>query len=232
MSASLLHHLTGLGGFTIGQILMTPIEGGRFELRHTDDAALSVGDLESFSDPLSARQIAHYNAAGEYRPLKGTPDLRTGWRLELNGAEALRTALDTFYPAALALWTAHRENRLRVLPLSETLDRQTGMYRYARTISPEGAEGLTNVAAGKDVPANLSGRTGPTPFPRNRVSFPCFARRHAASLWRKLATLRKQSSRQRRRSRSRNPRNELYQMCEKRLRSLTALYYFVALVVC
>jgi len=143
MSASLLHHLTGLGGFTIGQILMTPIEGGRFELRHTDDAALSVGDLESFSDPLSARQIAHYNAAGEYRPLKGTPDLRTGWRLELNGAEALRTALDTFYPAALALWTAHRENRLRVLPLSETLDRQTGMYRYARTISPEGAEGLT-----------------------------------------------------------------------------------------
>jgi sirohydrochlorin cobaltochelatase len=44
----------------------------------------------------------------------------------------------------MALWVARDQGRLRVVPLAETLGRQTGMYRYARTISEGGAAALTD----------------------------------------------------------------------------------------
>ncbi len=131
------------GPFSIGQISVTPASDGRVELRHQDDGGRPGGELESFTDPCAARGIAQYDAEGEYRPLKGSPNLKAGWRLDLAGPEEVRIALDIFYPAALAVWAADCGGRLRVVPLSQTLERQTGMYRYARTISPEGARELT-----------------------------------------------------------------------------------------
>lgn len=137
------------GSFTIGQVAVTALPENRIELRHRDDLSRPSAELETSADPLSARQIAHYDAAGEYRPLKGAPTLGGGWRLDLPDVAALQTAIDLFYPAALALWMAQRFGRLRVVPLAETLERQTGMYRFARTISPEGAERLTNTQCGE-----------------------------------------------------------------------------------
>jgi sirohydrochlorin cobaltochelatase len=136
------------GGFVIGQIAVMPIGSSHYDLRHQEDRELSPGELDSSPDPLTARQIAHYDAAGEYRPLKGAPTLRRGWRLELEGPEALREALDAFYPAALALWVAWQKKRLQVIPMAQTLDRQTGMYRFARTISAEGAARLRETQCG------------------------------------------------------------------------------------
>jgi hypothetical protein len=137
------------GSFTIGQVAVTSLPENRIELRHRDDLSRPAAELETSADPLSARQIAHYDAAGEYRPLKGAPTLRGGWRLELADLEALQTAIDLFYPAALAIWMAQRGGRLRIVPLAETLERQTGMYRFARTISPAGAERLTQTQCGE-----------------------------------------------------------------------------------
>lgn len=129
--------------FHLGQVRVAAGSDGRVELRHRDDAALDSSELQPFHSPNHAREIAQYDAAGEYRPLKGTPNLKRGWRMDLTGPEETRVALDIFYPAALALWAAQTDDRLRIIPLSQTLERQTGMYRYARTISPEGARELT-----------------------------------------------------------------------------------------
>jgi len=80
-------------------------------------------------------EIAKYDDAGNYRPLKTAPNLRRGWRLEVADFTELRRALDHFYPGRLAMFAAWKDNRLISTPLRETLDRQSGMYRVASKIS-------------------------------------------------------------------------------------------------
>jgi hypothetical protein len=55
--------------------------------------------------------------------------------LELDTLEALRRALDYFYPGRLAVLAAWKKGKLQTTPLRETLDRQSGMYRVAAKIS-------------------------------------------------------------------------------------------------
>ena len=83
----------------------------------------------------SAIEIAKYDDAGNYRPLKTAPNLRHGWRLELATVEELRRALDYFYPGRLAVFAAWKSGYLKTTALRETLDRQSGMYRVAAKIS-------------------------------------------------------------------------------------------------
>jgi len=138
--SALLRH----GPFRIGQVHVSPGSDASVELRHVADAAEPAGTLEVFDEASAARRIALHTAEGHYRALKGAPDLRRGWRLVLEDRQDLEEALEAFYPAALALWTARNEDRLRVVPLADTLGRQTGMYRFARTISEPGATALTD----------------------------------------------------------------------------------------
>jgi sirohydrochlorin cobaltochelatase len=105
----------------------------RFVLSHRDDETLDK--LKSFRSAEDAIDIAKYDDAGNYRPLKTAPDLRHGWRLELDSLEELRHALDHFYPGRLAMFAAWKSNKLETTPLRETLDRQSGMYRVAAKIS-------------------------------------------------------------------------------------------------
>jgi len=119
------------GARGIGQIEIRR-EDPEFALFHRDDSARE--DLEIYRSPDDAAELAKFDDAGNYRPLKTAPNLRHGWRLELADLEALQQALEFFYPgrlAALAAWEAHR---LTTTPLRETLDRQTGMYRAAARI--------------------------------------------------------------------------------------------------
>ena len=119
--------------FCLGQILVqkTPID--RFVLSHRDDETLNR--LKSFRSAEDAIDIAKYDDAGNYRSLKTAPDLRHGWRLELDTLEELIRALDYFYPGRLAVFAAWKSERLETTPLRETLDRQSGMYRVAAKIS-------------------------------------------------------------------------------------------------
>ena len=80
----------------------------------------------------AARDIARYDAAGNYRPLKTAPNLRRGWRLTLATIEELHEALDAFYPAMLAARLAFQQGRLAVTPLRDTLNRQSGMYAITK----------------------------------------------------------------------------------------------------
>jgi sirohydrochlorin cobaltochelatase len=119
--------------FCFGEILVEKREDGGFVLSHRDDESLE--QLQTHRDAENAIEIAKYDDAGNYRPLKTAPDLRHGWRLELATVEELRRALDYFYPSRLAVFAAWKSGYLKTTALRETLDRQSGMYRVATKIS-------------------------------------------------------------------------------------------------
>ena len=116
----------------VGEIVISRTNRG-FVLSHRDDAALDESQL--FKSAENAIEIAEYDDAGNYRPLKTAPNLRHGWRLELATAEELSRALDYFYPGRLAVFVAWKNGCLKTTALRETLDRQSGMYRVAAKIS-------------------------------------------------------------------------------------------------
>ena len=119
--------------FCVGQILVRKTSAGGFALSHRDEEV--ADQLKIFRAPEDALEIAKYDDAGNYRPLKTAPSLRHGWRLELETHEDLRHALDYFYPGRLAMFAAWKSHKLQTTPLRETLDRQSGMYRVAAKIS-------------------------------------------------------------------------------------------------
>jgi sirohydrochlorin cobaltochelatase len=116
----------------IGQIFVTAENDGRIALCHRDDAGRN--DLLDHADPETALEIARYDDAENYRPLKTAPTLRHGWRLLVGDLEEARRALDYFYPGRAAVYRAWRAGTLRTTSLRETLSRQTGMYRVAQKI--------------------------------------------------------------------------------------------------
>src|SRR5437870_5977177 len=118
--------------FHFGQIVIQKTNGG-FVLSHRDDEVRT--DLQTFRNAEEAVEIAKYDDAGDYRPLKTAPNLRHGWRLELANVEELRRALDYLYPSRLAVFRAWKSGYLKTTALRETLDRQSGMYRVAAKIS-------------------------------------------------------------------------------------------------
>lgn len=132
------------GRDVIGQVRILRNADGTFTLRHADDDAANAAEVSATS-PLFAREIAKYDDGGKFRPLKSAPTLKRGWRLDLQTADEVRTALDGFYPAALGMILADETGSLRAVPLREMLGRQTGMYRFTNTITDEQA--MTMIAA-------------------------------------------------------------------------------------
>lgn len=127
------------GGRKIGEIHLQSNAGG-WELRHCADEARH--DLSVHHGSEAARHLAHYTDAGAFRPLKTAPTLRRGWRLNVDDVHELRRALDYFYPAMLGIWLSHRHGDLPVVPLRQTLTRQTGMYRVTQRISDDQAQSM------------------------------------------------------------------------------------------
>jgi sirohydrochlorin cobaltochelatase len=105
---------------------------------HRDDRARR--DLEVQRSPYAAIELARYDDAGAYRPLKTAPNLRHGWQLVCADREQALLAMDCFYPGRAAAYRTWRAGRLRTTALRETLSRQTGMYRVAGKISDERAD--------------------------------------------------------------------------------------------
>lgn len=116
------------GGFLICQVAV----GADFTIHHVDDSNLST--LTQYTDPHDASEIVRWDPAGNYRPLKGAPSLRRGWLLKLKSTAEIRLALDLIYPAAMGLWLAWLDGSIVPTPLSETLARQTGMFRRMRDL--------------------------------------------------------------------------------------------------
>lgn len=131
-----------------GQILIRKARGEGFVLCHRDDEALE--GLPTSHNPEEAIEIAKFDDAGNYRALKTAPTLRHRWRLQLVDLSELRRALDYFYPGRLAVFASWKENSAKTTPLRETLDRQSGMYRVAASISDEQLDDLVGAFCKSD----------------------------------------------------------------------------------
>ena len=125
---------------SIGQIAIECRDDGSFTLSHREDTTRA--DLTAHERPEDAAELARFDDAGNYRPLKTAPNLRHGWRLTLANLTELRTALDLFYPGRPAAFFAFETHELVATPFRETLGRQTGMYRIAAQIDDPAADEL------------------------------------------------------------------------------------------
>lgn len=151
--ASELHKLIQTNVHRIGEIeIQTNVSNHAFTLTHWQDAESArqpeFGSLETHEGPEAAREISTYAEDGSYRFTKGQVNLRRGWVMTVADAEELRQALDQFYPACVGLHLARLRGNLEVQNLRDKLDRQTGIYRYARTISDAGAQKLVQQVCG------------------------------------------------------------------------------------
>ena len=123
----------------LGQVLITRREHG-YELRHADDASLPAAELRLLrTDEL--RAWAQTTASGAFRPLKAAPNLRGGWRSLAATDSALGSALDRFYPGAIADWAAAQSEQPPITHFHEFVNRQTGIYRVAQRLTdPQAAQ--------------------------------------------------------------------------------------------
>lgn len=132
----------------IGQVSIMPQIGGpAYSLCHIEDE-YDLESLEEHVGPAAARDLSTWAEDGHYRFTKGELSLRRGWRLQLADADELRQALDLFYPAAAGLWFAENDGRIAIEHLRDKLNRQTGMYRFARNLSDAGAQALVKEVCG------------------------------------------------------------------------------------
>ncbi len=119
-----------------GELYLSRIEDGTFVASHRNDMEI----LESLStvDSLPGlREIAKFDANNEYRPLKTAPGLKDGWKTAAASADEFLKRLDCIYPGLFATWIAYHRGTHDPTPLRDTLDRQTGMYRFAGSITDQ-----------------------------------------------------------------------------------------------
>ena len=117
----------------LGEVaLLGPDERDAYELRHRDDLEKPASALAAVADLPALREIVKADATGNFRPLRGAPTLRPGWRLGPLMPGELLAALNVLYPVALAFWAAQKAGTLAVTGFPETARRQTGMYRIVQ----------------------------------------------------------------------------------------------------
>lgn len=148
-----LRNLIRSGIHRMGQLeLQTDVYGYPYVICHEEDAELSTepafGGLTQYFGPSAARDLCTYAEDGTYRFTKGQTNLKRGWVMILENEEELRQAIDQFYPACLGLFLAYRAGDLEIENLRDKLNRQTGMYRFARSISDAGAQQLIQQVCG------------------------------------------------------------------------------------
>ncbi len=132
----------------IGEVaILRDVRDAPFALCHVDDRE-RFESLETHRDPSMARDISTWAEDGHYRFTKGELSLKRGWRLLLEDADQLRRALELLYPAALGLWLAESDGTIEIQHLRDKLERQTGMYKFARNLSDAGAQQLVKTVCG------------------------------------------------------------------------------------
>lgn len=174
-------------GRRFAQVLVRPLATG-YELRHVDDAGSE--ELAVYEDPRAARGISKLTEAGEYRPLKSSPNLRRGWLLRVADGRELAVAMNHLYPAALVHWHLYREGRLEITPYRENAARQSGIYKRVQALSDEGVQNAARACCedavclkktlwdvDEDTPLAMDRGDGEIPCPEPCSIFVSFARR-------------------------------------------------------
>jgi hypothetical protein len=148
-----LRNLLRNGIHRIGELeILSDVYGYPYLICHFADAELSTepafGGLEVHEGPDDARDLSTYAEDGTYRFTKGQVNLKRGWVMVFENEEDLKLALDQFYPACVGLFLAQQGGTLTIENLRDKLNRQTGMYRFARTVSDAGAQKLVQEVCG------------------------------------------------------------------------------------
>ena len=134
MIERLLQERLRSGPISLGELVIREVEPGRFVIRHWKDDEPEQ-KLAVETEAIAVLEIVRYDEQGNYRPLKGAPNLRTGWELRLESVPEVRQAIDYFYPGAFAAWLALNRGEITPVDLRQTLTRQSGMYRITQKLS-------------------------------------------------------------------------------------------------
>ena len=175
-------------GRVFGQVRVMGAERGRYVLRHAEDVA--ARGLVIYEDPRAAREISKTTEAGEYRPLKSSPNLRRGWELSAADERELAVAMNLLYPAGIVHWHLHREGRLRTTSYRENAARQSGIYKRVQRLSVEGVQDAARACCedavclkrtlwdvDEETPLTMDRGEGEIPCPEPCSVFVSFARR-------------------------------------------------------
>src|SRR5258708_18621669 len=141
MIEELLQERLRTGSISLGELVIRQAEPASYLIRHWRDDQ-QERKLTVQTEAIAALDIVRYDEQGNYRPLKGAPNLRAGWELRLDSIAEVRQAIDYFYPAAFATWLAYNRSEVTPVDLRQTLTRQTGMYRVTQKLSGSQAEEL------------------------------------------------------------------------------------------
>jgi hypothetical protein len=179
---------SGGEGRVFGQVLVRTEKPEGYSLRHADDAG--AAGLESHEDPRAAREIAKLTEAGEYRPLKSSPNLRRGWELRVEDARGLATAMNYLYPAGIVHWYLHREGKLELTSFRDNAARQSGIYKRIQSLTDESVQDAASACCEDAVclkktlwdvdeatPLDMDRGNGEIPCPEPCSVFVSFARR-------------------------------------------------------
>jgi sirohydrochlorin cobaltochelatase len=131
-----------------GELYLTRDRGGVFAVRHRDDRKSEDG-LEIVENCNDLRELAKFDSEGEYRPLKTAPTLRSGWVTKSDDAAEFLARLDAIYPAVFATWISYEKGELDAISLRDTLNRQTGMYKFAGSITDQMANEIMRSTCAK-----------------------------------------------------------------------------------
>jgi hypothetical protein len=141
MIEQLLQECLRRGPINLGELVIRDVGPEGFLIRHwKDDEPQRKLVLET--DAMAVLEIVRYDEQGNYRALKGAPNLRTGWELRLKSVPEVRQAIDYFYPGAFSTWLAFNRDEITPVDLRQTLTRQTGMYRVTQRLTGFQAEDL------------------------------------------------------------------------------------------
>ena len=141
MIEQLLQERLRASAIRLGELIVRQAEPAGYVIRHWQDDQPEQ-KLTVKTGSIAALEIVRYDAERKYRPLKGAPNLRTGWELRLDSVAEVRQAIDYFYPGAFATWLAYNRGEVTPIDLRQTLARQTGMYRVTQKVTDSQAEEL------------------------------------------------------------------------------------------
>lgn len=127
-------------GRPFGQVVVRPLGGEGYELRHVSDVGVRDEELVVHDEPRAAREIAKLTEGGEYRPLKSSPNLRRGWALRVEDDRGLYVAMNYLYPSGVVHWYLYREGELEITNYRENAARQSGIYKRVQRLSDEGVQ--------------------------------------------------------------------------------------------
>ena len=136
-------------GVVFGQVwIQSAVDG--FLLRHERDRARAIAELRDVPAQ-GLRALAQHNAAGQFRPLRSSPDLQPGWVHRASNPAALFDALQLLHPGALADWYAAQQTGPPVTSFADFASRQSGIYRSVGTLSAGLVERVTRACCDRTV---------------------------------------------------------------------------------